>query len=243
MEKKKRSTALGAFTRNENAINVMLDEKSPTHIVTPQFEKLQACWNKLEDAHDAYIESLEDEDLNDDILNSLDEPSERYQAVVKRYTTYFKSSTEQDRAELREKELKDRQDEDKLKREAEELTRKAEAQARFDSERAELQMSISAFKRLAVSLKDSVKEASDSHKRRELEKLESDFSTIKTRVVKFAGIDHSQDITDIDASFVADVEVPFLEFQKHFVTQLKDSPTSGGVSSASSDSGTKRECC
>ena len=71
MEKKKRSTALGAFTRNENAINVMIDEKSPTHIVTPQFEKLQACWNKLEDAHDAYIESLEDEDLNDVILNSL----------------------------------------------------------------------------------------------------------------------------------------------------------------------------
>ena len=77
MERKKRSTALGAFTRNEKAIHVMFDENSPTHIVTPQFEKLQACWNKLEQAHDAYVESIDDGDLTEDILNSLDDPSER----------------------------------------------------------------------------------------------------------------------------------------------------------------------
>ena len=240
MEKRKRSTALGAFTRNENTINLMLDEKSPTNILTSQFEKFQACWNKLEEAHDAYIESI-DGDVDDVILNSLDDPGARYQDVVKRYSAYFKTSAEQDRVELRANELKDREEEEKLKREAEELTRKAEAKARFDSEKAELQMSISAFKRLAVSLKDSVDKASDLDKRRELEKLESNFNTIKTRIVKFAGIDHLQDITDVNAAFVADVEEPFVEFQKHIVTQLKDSSTSGGVSTVSSDSGTKKE--
>ena len=240
MEKRKRSTALGAFTRNENTINVMLDELSPTHIITPQFEKLQACWNKLEEAHDAYIESI-DGDVDEVTLNSLDEPSTRYQTVVKRYSTYFRTSTEQDRVELRAKELKDREDEEKLKRDAEELTRKAEAQARFDSEKAELQMTISAFKRLAVSLKDSVDDALDSDKRSELEKLESNYNSIKTQVVKFAGIDPLQDITGVNAAFVADVEEPFIEFRKYVVTQLKDSSTSGGVSTASSDSSTKRE--
>ena len=211
MEKKKRATALGAFTRNENVINLMLDEKSLTHMITAQFEKFQACWNKLEEAHDAYIESIDGE-VDDVILKSLDQPATRYQDVVKRYSTYFKTSTEEDRVALRAKELKDREEEERLKREAEELSRKAEAQARFDSEKAELQMSISAFKRLAVSLKDSVNNASDSDKRLELEKLESNFNTIKTQVVKFAGIDHLQDITDVNAAFVADVEEPFVEF-------------------------------
>ena len=193
MEKKKRSTALGTFTRNEKAINTMFDENSPTHLVTPQFEKLQACWNKLEEAHDAYIESI-DGDVDDATLNELDGPSERYQAVLKRYTTHLKAYAEQDRADLRQKELNDRKDEEQLKREAEELTRKVDTQARFGSEKAELQLSISAFQRLAVGLKDSVKDASDSDKRRELEKLESNFNTIKTRFVKFAGINHTQDI-------------------------------------------------
>ena len=175
MEKNKRRTALGTFTRNENAITVMFDNESPTHIVTPQFEKLQACWNKLEEAHDAYIDSIEGE-VDDAILKSLDEPGERYQAVVKRYSEFFRTSSDKDRVELRENEVKDRQEAEKVKREADELVRKEEVRARFDSGKAELQMSITAFKRLAVSLKDSVVVASNSDKRQELKKLESNFN-------------------------------------------------------------------
>ena len=100
-------------------------------------------------------------------------------------------------------------------------------------------MSISAFKRLAVSLKDSVDDASDSDKRSELGKLESNYNSIKTQVFKFAGIDPLQDITDVNNAFVTDVEEPFIEFRNYVVPQLKDSSTSGGVSAASSDSSTK----
>ena len=55
MEKRKRTTALGAFTRNENTLKVMFDKSSPPHI-TPQFDKLKAAWYKLEEAHDIFFD-------------------------------------------------------------------------------------------------------------------------------------------------------------------------------------------
>ena len=116
MEKRKRSTALGAFTRNERTLNLMFDEGSPTHLITPQYEQLQVCWNRLEDAHDAYIESIVG-DIDDATMNSLDEPAQRYQDVVKRYSTYFRKNQEKDRDELREREVKDREEDQKVKRE------------------------------------------------------------------------------------------------------------------------------
>ena len=117
--------------------------------------------------------------------------------------------------------------------------RRRVAQVRFDNEIAELQMSISAFKRLSVSLKTSVDNASDSDKRSQLEKLETDFNTIKGQLIRCAEIDHNNDMSDINKSFVDDVEDPFVQFRNHIVDLLKDSSsTSGGKLSNSS---TKRE--
>ena len=237
MEKRKRATALGAFTRNENHLNAMLDDASPIHIVTPQFEKLQTCWDKLEQAHDNYIESIAG-DIDEETEKSLDDPGKRYQDIVKRYSEYFKNSTVADRESAREKEQKDREAENTLKKEAEEIARKEEAKIRFDNEKAEIQMSISAFNRLAVSLK-TVDEASDSDKRSQLTKLETEFNLIKGQLIKCAGIDHNNDMSDINKSFVDSVENPFVEFRDHIVGLLKNSSsTSGGTSS---NSGTKKE--
>ena len=54
--KKRRTVALGTFTWNEKSLIQMIDTNSPKHIAVPQYEKLQACWNKLEEVHDAFIE-------------------------------------------------------------------------------------------------------------------------------------------------------------------------------------------
>ena len=107
--KQKRTSALKAFTRNENAIKVMFDAGSPSQIVTAQFQKLQGCWDKLEDAQEAYIESITGA-VDDATMNALDEPSTRYQAVVKSYSTFMKTFSEQDRAA----ELKTREEEETL---------------------------------------------------------------------------------------------------------------------------------
>ena len=84
--------------------------------------------------------------------------------------------------------------------------RKDELKVKFESAKAELTTSISAFKRLAASKKDSLIAASDSVNRHELEKLEADFSSLKQQLVKFTGVDPNEDTTDMDEMFVTDVE-------------------------------------
>ena len=137
MEKRKRSTALGAFTRNEKTLNTMLDNGSPIHIVTPQFDKLQACWNKLEEAHDNYIESIDiNGEVDEAILNSLDEPDTRYQNVVKRYSEFYSISTNADSESVRKREQENREAEEKLRRDSDEAKRAADAKLKFDRETA-----------------------------------------------------------------------------------------------------------
>ena len=113
MEKTKRTTALGTFTRNERTLNAMLDDESPKELVTPQYEKLQSCWDKLEAARDNYLETI-DGDIDPADLNKLDEPSDRYRAVLKRYSDFIKGANNVERTQLREDEVADREAEEEL---------------------------------------------------------------------------------------------------------------------------------
>ena len=78
--KRRRKSARHGFTRNLNTLLQMIDDESPECIVTPQYLKLQSCWNKLEEAQDQFIESL-NEDLDDDApeMMYLDDPSRTIQ--------------------------------------------------------------------------------------------------------------------------------------------------------------------
>ena len=75
-----------SLQRTLNAIQIMFDEDSPSqtddHCSVSRF----VCLDKLEDAQEAYIESIT-EDVDDATMNASDEPTVRYQAVVKSYTT------------------------------------------------------------------------------------------------------------------------------------------------------------
>ena len=65
-----------------------------------------------------------------------------------------------------------------------------------------------------LSLKDSVVDASHTDKRREWSKVEAEFNSLKSQLVKVAGIDIAQDIMDLQEKFAQDAEVPYLECQE-----------------------------
>ena len=118
--KKRRTIALGTFTRNEKSLIQMIDTNSPKHIAVPQYEKLQSCWNKLEESHDAYVESIEgDIDENSEDFKKLDEPYMRYQTAVQRYSEYYTAADTAERAVVQQKEQSDRVAEEVLRKQLE----------------------------------------------------------------------------------------------------------------------------
>ena len=243
--KKRRSAALSTFTRNEKALNALLDDDSPKQVVTPQYEKLQACWNKLEEIHDAFIE-VADGDIPEVDLNKLDEPNERYLAVVKRYSTFLKTSDTVERTQLEQKEKATRDAEEALRKEVEaerrateEEEQKAEMNVKFLSSKAELNTGIDAFSRLVASMTLNVGGVSDSVKREELSKVETEFNELKSQLVRLSGQNITVDKADINKNFVDNAETVYLNFVKLVTPELKDSHSS--TSGGSSDKYTKRE--
>ena len=168
MEKTKQTTALGTFTRNECTLNPMLDDECPKDIVKPQYEKLQACWNKLEIAHDSYLETI-DGDIDDAELNKLDEPSEHYRGVLKRYSDFIKAASVDERTQLRQREAENcyaekelRQQLETKRKAAEGDIQKQETTARFESAKTELETGIDAFNRFVLSMQESLATATES---------------------------------------------------------------------------------
>ena len=249
MEKRKRSAAKGKFTRQETHLRELIDNAAAKAIVTPQYEKFVLCWNCLEEAHDNYIEIAEDIDIDTDAegLKYLDEPSERYRALVAKYAEFLKSSDVVERADQRKAEEDSRAVEEATRKQieverkaAEEALKKQEQESSFASAKAELETSIASFNRLASGLKASVVSSSDSIKKQELQKVDSEFSALKGLLTKLAGVDLDQDIADVQQKFVDDAEKVYLDFHAAVVKDLKDpSPTSGGKST--SDTSTKKE--
>ena len=54
-EKRERSSALRNFTRNLNLINDLFDDAAGNSLVTPQYNKVKSCWERLEEAHDKFM--------------------------------------------------------------------------------------------------------------------------------------------------------------------------------------------
>ena len=238
MEKRKRSSAKGTFTRQETHLTELLDLKSPMVVVTPQYEKFLQCWNNLEEAHESFL-AVEDIDAetHDDGDAYLVDPSKRYRTVVNRYAEYLKSSAETDRAEQKQVEESSRAVEEASRKQIEAEKKAAEAELQkqqqelnFASAKAELETSIEAFKRLAEGLKGSISQSSDSIKRRELEKVDAEFTSLKARLVTLAGVDHSKDIADVQEKFRTNVEKVYMDFHSGVTKDLKDVPAiaSGG---------------
>ena len=247
-EKHKRKVALGKFTRLHNTLTKLLDgdPQPPTNIVEPQYENLKLVWTALEDAHDDYVGK--DENVADDAtgFGYLDEPGERYNTVLVRYSAYLRGQDELLKTSAEKKVESDRLYEDeKRKREAkelkdaEDLRASEELQKQFQSLKLEVEADAESFKNVTGSLEDSLKDATDGNKRSEWLKVEAEFKMLKEKLIKLVSMDESQDAEgsqEVKGKF-QEAETAFTKFHNWILPQLKDAPiTSGGSSSSSSSS-------
>ena len=100
--KRDRSTALRNFTRNLNTLNELFKEADIGNLVTPQYEKVKVCYEKLEDAQDAFISAADqgmDIDNDPDGYPYMDDASAKYNAMLKEYAGYLKALNEVQHAE------------------------------------------------------------------------------------------------------------------------------------------------
>ena len=123
-EKKKRTRALSNFTRNFNAFQSLLDESAPSILVDPQYAKFKDAWEKLEVAHDDFLAETDiDIETDKDGESYLNEPTTRYQNIMKLYSTYLKKSADDEQKHTQQKVAEDRKAEEEM-RKAEEESRK-----------------------------------------------------------------------------------------------------------------------
>ena len=247
MEKKQRSSALSKFTRNLNALTNLLDSNSPASLVIPQYDKLKLCYEFLEDAHDAFILVTDiDVETDKDGLDYMNNPSNEYNAILKRYSEKLTEFEVQERGLRKEREKDDREVEaenrrlvEADKRKAEQEARTEELKAKFSSEEAKLNSAIDSFVRLNTGLKDSVSDASVICKKKEWQKVETEFESLKSQLVTVTGMDPTQDVETVKTKFEG-AEKSFLETKKWMLVELKDDK-SELVTSTTNTSTTRKE--
>ena len=229
-EKKARSAALNKFTRNRKALDDLLNAAAPGSLVNPQFEKFKTCYEILEDAHDAFIAATDiDVETDNNGFKYMDDPSALYNELVTRYSQSLTGFDEQERGHRKQREKDDREAEAENRRAveneriaAEEQVRAGELKAKFDSEEAKLKSAIDSFVRLNTGLKDSVGDASVIFKKKEWQKVETEFDSLKDQFVRVTGMDPTQAVDAIKQKFVDEAEKVFLENKKWMITELKD---------------------
>ena len=236
MEKKKRAIAKSKFTRQESLLTEMLDNKAAKVIVSPQYEKFIECWNCLEEAHDNYMEVAEfDIKVHPEGVEYLEGPGARFRDLIKKYADFLNSSMNEERAI----ESASRKEIEAEKKEAAVDLMRQEQKLKYLSAKAELEASIDSFSRLVKGVKESLSKCSEAVKQCELQKVETEFRSVKALLVKLAGIDESKEIIDIEASFIDRVEKIYFQFRDSIIPELKGTAlTSGGTSHTSS---TKKE--
>ena len=242
-EKRKRATAKGKFTRQETHLRGLIDVVADKSIVAPAYEKFVACWNQLEEAHEEFLAVSEDivVETDDDGDKYLEDLSQRYGTLVKLYAGYLKTSGETDRANQKEADEGARAVEEASRKQIEAERKAADAEQQkqqqdrlFNSSKAELDAGIDTFKGLALGLKDSISNSSDSIKLHELKNVEIEFNSLKDQLVKLAGVDDTKDTQDIRKKFLDDAESAYVDFKNCVVKDIKDVPskTSGGSDSS-----------
>ena len=184
MEKKKRAIAKSKFTRQESLLTEMLDNKAAKVIVSPQYEKFIECWNSLEG------------------VKYLEGPGARYRDLIKKYADFLNSSMNEERAI----ESASRKEIEAEKKEAAVDLMRQEQKLKYLSAKAELEASIDSFSRLVKGVKESLSKCSEAVKQSELQKVETEFRSVKALLVKLVGIDESKEIIDIETSFIDRVE-------------------------------------
>ena len=227
LAKNRRSQAKSSFTRSVHILEDLIADSETILVVTPQFEKMKSCWEKLEKAQEEFIERT-DIDIEEDPagIQYLDGPGDAHLHALKAYSEYYKKSENDRKLIDKQKDDAEKQaendrieKENRERKEAEDKRKTEELRATFETAKAEFTSTVETFKSMSLATKDSVDGAADSDKRDALSKLEDEFQTVKTKLVHLSGIDPSEDIKEQKDSFASDVEIPFLAVQKDLLSQ------------------------
>ena len=234
VEKRKRSQALSNFTRSTNKLEEHIHISSPESIVRPLYDKMMNCWDKLEEAQESFIlENDIDVDNDPDGAKYLDAPGVRHSAAMVKYAEYLRS---EEKVEVDNR--KQAEAEAKQHRAAE---MQEELNLKHASAEAELTTLIELFSNVNMNLADSLKEVSDEDKREGLKRLEEEYGVLKSKLVELRSMDPSKPLTDLTEKFTEGEQL-YVTSRQQLLTELKDSKTSGGITStSSSSSATKKE--
>ena len=227
--KKKRKTALSNFTRNLNTLSSLLEDNSPPLLVNPQYDKFKECWEKLEAAHDEYLDNSDIDPDNDQegSFEYLEAHATKYREIMKLYSAYLKQSASDEEKHLQQKAIDDRKLEEeqrklieKEKRDAEIAARKESVVRQFASGKAEFDAFVKTFKQMNVGFKEIV-DASDDDFRSSWELVEQEYSSVKEKYQTTISLDHDrdQDATEMGTVFV-ECESTFLETKKWALAKL-----------------------
>ena len=174
----------------------------------------------METAQDFFIAVVDDADVEEE-GKYLDEPEQRYQAVLLAYGAYKKKAIT-DEQEMTAKLLEDNEkiEENRRTKDVEnarevEIARiKAEKEIMFNSTKMEFNLAKEAFSKSNNGFRGVIKEASDHDKRRVFEKLEDDFYLLQKKLVALGSIDPLMDTKEFQEKFEINAETPFSESRK-----------------------------
>ena len=258
-------TLRGLIQANPNPSAVVLPEAAK------HWEKVTEHWDKLQSTHDDFLEKVDDIDLEKDKdgFPYLDAPTTTYNELLLSYSKYCSDAkttekldmekAEEDKRNADEAERKRIAEEEEAKRKVEEAERKRieedrqkterenisrEKKEQFLVEKKEFESTVDTFKRMNLSMKETLKDASESDKRFQLDKCTEQFSKLKETFIKLSGSLADDELEAFKASFVTEAETPFSDTEKWLLPDLKTIPkTSGGnaVSTSSSSKSTKTE--
>ena len=221
-EKKRRSLALGNFTRSVNILTKLIADNAPIIVVTPKYEKVNETYYKLEAVHEEFIEKTDiDIEEHADGLKYLEKPAETFLNTVNAYSEYFKKIENDEQEKITNKDEADKllenqrfERENNARIQEEAKSKADETEAKFESTKAEFTSMIDTFNRMNLASKDYLKDVSNDDKRAGLSKLETDFDLLKNKFAQLSGIDPTKDVADLKKKLLDDAETPFLATQK-----------------------------
>ena len=242
--KRVRTLAKSKFTRALNVFTRLLAEESPRMLVEPQYETVKSCWESLEKAQDDYLSVTEDDIEAEGGLDYLDDPGEKHTIALIAYSAWLKAASmaEEEKADQKAHEARLLEDTQRKRlaaesKEAEDAKAMAELEKRFGSMKLEVDSGIDTFSHLTLGLQESLEDASDEVKWSEWEKVDSEFGTLKNKLVELVSMDSSKDLLELRLKFKNDAEATYLALQKWVLPQLKPKvvvdpvvKTSGGMS-------------
>ena len=241
-EKKARSIALANFTRQVKLFHSLVEQENVQEkLVTPQYEKVVAGWERLESTQDSFLgKTAIDIENEPHGLAFLNEPEERYSSVMSRYSQFLERTRTHEQSVASENAEQMRLLEISTKKqtaleEEQERKRRSEVELRenFQSVWAEFLSAIETFGRVNRQFQVSVGGASDQGILSEWQKVETDYNGLKDRMVHVTGIYHGFDLAEIKDTFLENVEGVYMEVRQWFLGRQVEAVlnTSGGGAS------------